>query len=124
MRKRVYRERADSGQQGLDIKGCRGGITDIEFLVQFLVLSGLTRHPDLVTYSDIIRQLESLESEDLISPSDAVTLRDAWLSYRTRVHHLDLDRRHEEVDASEFEHERSMVSDIWRRFLGDDPEAG
>ena len=44
----------------LDVKQDPGGITDIEFLVQYLVLREAYRYPDLVRWSDNIRQLEAL----------------------------------------------------------------
>jgi len=120
MRERVYRERDKGSRKGVEIKNCRGGITDIEFLVQFLVLDGVTRYPQLVEYSDIIRQLDSLVTEKIIEKSDAEMLHDAWLAYRTRVHHLALARQPEQADENEFRPERERVSSIWNKYLGSD----
>jgi glutamate-ammonia-ligase adenylyltransferase len=120
MRERMYRERDKNHQPGFDLKNSRGGITDIEFLVQFLVLNGVTRHPRLVEFSDIIRQLESLLAEGMIEKSDATTLRDAWLAYRTRVHHLALAGRPLRVDGSEFRLERENVKALWHKHMGSD----
>ena len=118
MRERVYRERDKNLRSGFDVKNGRGGITDIEFLVQFMVLKGVTRHPRLAEYSDIIRQLESLVAEAMIEKSDATTLRDAWLAYRTRVHHLALAQRPPRVDESEFRSEREEVKALWHKHMG------
>lgn len=120
MRERVYRERDKSPRSSFDIKNGRGGITDIEFLVQFLVLKGVTRHPRLAEYSDIIRQLESLVAEEIVEKGDAETLNDAWLAYRTRVHHLALARQPEQVDENEFRPEREKVRSIWDKYMGSD----
>ena len=43
-----------------------GGIADLEFLTQYWVLYWADRHPELVTFSDNIRQLESLASGALM----------------------------------------------------------
>src|SRR5208283_582470 len=58
MRLRMRRElsRSQSGQ--FDIKQDAGGIADIEFLVQYWVLAAAGSHPDLLTHTDNIRQLE------------------------------------------------------------------
>ena len=120
MRERMYRERGAGEQSGFDIKKDRGGITDIEFLVQFLVLNSVARHPQLVEYSDVIRQLESLVAEDMIDKSEAAILRETWLAYRSRVHHLALAHRSERVDESEFCNERKEVGLLWHKYLGGD----
>jgi glutamate-ammonia-ligase adenylyltransferase len=120
MRDRMYRERGAGEQSGFDIKKDRGGITDIEFLVQFLVLNSVARHPQLVVYSDVIRQLESLVEEDMIDKSEAAILRENWLAYRLRVHHLALAQRSERVDESEFCNERKEVGLLWHKYLGSD----
>jgi glutamate-ammonia-ligase adenylyltransferase len=120
MRERMYRERGAGEQSGFDIKKDRGGITDIEFLVQFLVLNSVARHPQLVEYSDVIRQLESLVAEDMIDKSEAAILRETWLAYRLRVHHLALAHRSERADESEFCNERKEVGLLWHKYLGGD----
>jgi glutamate-ammonia-ligase adenylyltransferase len=120
MRERMYRARDKIHQSGFDLKKGRGGITDIEFLVQFLVLDGVSGHPRLVEFSDIIRQLESLVEEGMIERSDATTLRDAWLAYRSRVHHLALADRPPRVDDSEFRKEREEVNALWHKHMGGD----
>jgi len=74
----------------LDVKQDPGGITDIEFLVQYLVLREAHRFPALVRWSDNIRQLEALAAHGILAPSDAEELADAYRSYRQRLHHLSL----------------------------------
>ena len=74
----------------LDVKQDPGGITDLEFLVQYLVLREASRYPDLVRWSDNIRQLEGLAAHGILAPADAEQLADAYRSYRQRLHHLNL----------------------------------
>jgi len=90
MRRRMRDELSRGTAELLDVKQDPGGITDIEFLVQYLVLREAHRFPDLVRWSDNIRQLEALAAHGILAPSDAEELADAYRSYRQRLHHLSL----------------------------------
>jgi glutamate-ammonia-ligase adenylyltransferase len=73
-----------------DLKQDPGGIADIEFLVQYLVLRDARQHPDLVRWSDNIRQLEALAAHGLLEPADAEFLASTYRDYRQRMHHRSL----------------------------------
>jgi glutamate-ammonia-ligase adenylyltransferase len=60
MRQRMRAESSKGTEELFDIKQDTGGVTDIEFIVQYLVLKEASRQADLLTFSDNIRQLESL----------------------------------------------------------------
>jgi glutamate-ammonia-ligase adenylyltransferase len=90
MRQRMRAELSKGTAELLDVKQDPGGITDIEFLVQYLVLREAHRFPDLVRWSDNIRQLEALAAHGILAPADAEELADAYRSYRQRLHHLNL----------------------------------
>jgi glutamate-ammonia-ligase adenylyltransferase len=90
MRQRMRTELSKGTAELLDVKQDPGGITDIEFLVQYLVLREAHRFPDLVRWSDNIRQLEALAAHGILAPADAEELADAYRSYRQRLHHLSL----------------------------------
>ncbi len=90
MRQRMRAELSKGTAELLDVKQDPGGITDIEFLVQYLVLREAHRFPDLVRWSDNIRQLEALAAHAILVPADAEQLADAYRSYRQRLHHLNL----------------------------------
>ena len=64
----------------------RGGIVDIEFVVQYLVLKYAADHPDVGRWSDVVRILEALEACDVLSSSDANSLKEAYLGLRSSVH--------------------------------------
>jgi glutamate-ammonia-ligase adenylyltransferase len=74
----------DEGE--FDIKRSPGGIVDIEFVVQYLVLANAQYRPELTQWSDVIRVLDSLEQHAFIASEDATTLRQAYLAYRGAVH--------------------------------------
>jgi glutamate-ammonia-ligase adenylyltransferase len=90
MRQRMRSELSKGTPELLDVKQDAGGITDIEFLVQYLVLREAHRYPDLVRWSDNIRQLEALAAHGILRPADAEELADTYRNYRQRLHHLNL----------------------------------
>jgi glutamate-ammonia-ligase adenylyltransferase len=113
MRDRMRAELSRSGPEEFDLKQDTGGITDIEFLAQYWTLRWAERHAELVTYSDNIRQLESLASADLVPQSTVDVLTHAYRAYRQRMHHLSLEAASNVVPAAEFATMREQVSAIW-----------
>ena len=113
MRKRISDEKRS---EPTDLKVGLGGMVDIEFMVQYIVLAWASRFPSLVHYSDNVRILEAAASEGLISLEDALTLHDAYLALRTE-HHRQLvagDSSTEDVELARRQHE---VREIWQRTM-------
>jgi glutamate-ammonia-ligase adenylyltransferase len=117
MRERMRAELSKSRPGEFDLKRDAGGITDIEFLAQYWTLLWAERYPELVTYSDNIRQLESLASADLVPQATVDLLTGAYRSYRQRLHHLSLEQAGSAVPESEFADERAAVSAAWNETL-------
>jgi glutamate-ammonia-ligase adenylyltransferase len=86
MRQKMRDHLDKSTAEKFDLKQGKGGIIDIEFLVQYWVLSSASQHPNVVAYSDNIRQLEGLTEEGVIEPSVAQLLSDAYRAYRSLGH--------------------------------------
>ena len=115
MRLRMRRELSKSGAGQFDIKQDAGGIGDIEFLVQYLVLGAAQDHPQLLTYTDNIRQLEGLAAVGVIDSAIAAWLKEAYIGYRTVLHHLSLEEEGERiVTADPYAQTRARVCEIWR----------
>jgi len=114
MRGRMRAELSSPQPGQFDLKRDAGGITDIEFLAQYWALKWCDRHPELVTYSDNIRQLESLASIDLVPQATVDVLTGIYRKYRQRIHHLSLDGAETVVQAADFADERQQVTAIWR----------
>jgi glutamate-ammonia-ligase adenylyltransferase len=68
------------------VKYGRGGIVDIEFVVQYLVLKHAAQHPGVARWSDVVRILDELEQCEVLSLGDAKGLRDAYLGLRSIMH--------------------------------------
>lgn len=118
MRQRMRTELDRSTGDGFDLKHGRGGIGDIEFLVQYLVLDKAEEHPDVIFYSDNIRQLDALTAEGCLDQGTGDALQDAYRDYRLRQHHLVLDDRPPLVDADELVEQRAFVAKTWDEWLG------
>ena len=120
MRGRMRRELDKSNRQDFDLKHGVGGIGDIEFAVQYLVLGQARNHPSVYFYSDNIRQLEALAEARCIDEETALRLQDIYRTYRLRLHHLVLDEKPPLVAQSDFAAERGFVTAIWQRWLAVD----
>ena len=118
MRERMRAELSRSGAGQFDLKQDDGGITDIEFLAQYWTLLWSERHAELVTYSDNIRQLESLASIDLVPQQTVDVLTQAYRAYRQRMHYLSLEAAGTVVPAGEFAETRAAIRAIWNEVMG------
>lgn len=110
-RMRENLSKAKAGQ--FDMKQDPGGVADLEFLVQFWMLKWAERYPEIVTFSDNIRQLESLASGNLVPQSRVDFLVNTYRKYRQRLHRLSLDGAKNIVPDTEFVEERRGVIQIW-----------
>jgi glutamate-ammonia-ligase adenylyltransferase len=117
MRERMRHELSAAKRGQFDLKQDRGGLTDIEFLAQYWALHWAAEHAEVVTYTDIIRQLESLASADLVPQASVDVLTGAYRAYRQRIHHLSLDRAPSVVASTEFSAEREAVTATWRETM-------
>jgi [glutamine synthetase] adenylyltransferase / [glutamine synthetase]-adenylyl-L-tyrosine phosphorylase len=118
MRERMRRELPLSRAGQFDIKQDAGGIADIEFLVQYWVLEGAPGHPELVTYSDNVRQLDALSAAGLVPSETARWLKETYIGYRTLLHHLSLEGGERVVEAAPHAQIRARVLEIWRETFG------
>ncbi len=118
MRERMRGELNKGNAENFDLKQGEGGIIDIEFQVQYLVLLNAPDYPDLIVWSDNIRQLEALEEAELMTAADAGRLRDTYRAFRERLHHLALAGDERLVSADEYVAEREHVLATWRHTFG------
>lgn len=84
-------------QPGFAIKQGVGGIVDIEFMVQFLVLAEAHRCSVLVRYPDNVRILEAAARCVLLTEDEIKQLTKSYLALRATLHEFAL--QHNESDA-------------------------
>ena len=113
MRARMRRELSRAEPGGFDLKQDRGGVADLEFIVQYLVLRHAADTPQLLTYSDNVRQLEALSSEGVVEQNQAQQLTTIYLAFRQRLHRLALIGAEGIIDAGELSEEREYVAACW-----------
>ncbi|GGD57990.1 bifunctional [glutamate--ammonia ligase]-adenylyl-L-tyrosine phosphorylase/[glutamate--ammonia-ligase] adenylyltransferase [Lacimicrobium alkaliphilum] len=111
MRAHLSKEHKDG--RAFDLKQGRGGIADIEFLVQYWVLAHSAAHPALCENSDNVRILRTLEIHQVISPDWVNVLTQAYLIYRNAGHQYTL-AGEPAIDTSDnLQQLQQQVSSIW-----------
>ena len=115
MRKKMRDNLDKTSAELFDLKQGEGGIGDIEFLVQYLVLKNADQHPALFHFSDNIRQLDALRDAGYLGEDDVSGLQDAYKTYRLCTHRLTLDNKPPLVSSSDYLAEREFVTSVWRR---------
>jgi len=112
------RESLDKSKAGeFDLKQGRGGIADIEFMVQYSILRWAYRWPDLIDLTDNIRQLRALARHAVFEPAEATMLQERYRRLRARYHHNTLRELPALVGAEEFVEERAQVEGMWRKVM-------
>ena len=117
MRERMRGELDTSRGDEVNLKHCRGGIVDIEFMVQFGVLLWSGEYPDLLKVTDTLQLLGLFTETGLIPMDDAGALRDAYCAIRRRINHLALQEAPPLVGLDELAGERAAVAAIWDRLM-------
>ncbi|MEM7281478.1 MAG: bifunctional [glutamate--ammonia ligase]-adenylyl-L-tyrosine phosphorylase/[glutamate--ammonia-ligase] adenylyltransferase [Pseudomonadota bacterium] len=116
MRSKMRQESPTSA--GFHLKQDVGGMTDIEFIVQFLVLQWANQYPALVEYTDNLRLLEGLAAAGVIDQAQQQELAEVYLNLRQRLHRRNLDGKGSVVPEREFARERRFVQKVWGNLLG------
>lgn len=119
MRGHLSSEAPGKKHQGFDLKQDRGGIVDIEFMVQYAALAWAHETPELTRYPDNVRILEGLATRGLLPSDAAAGLRDAYLQYRARGHRLALANKEAKLNDDEFQKERALVTHWWKELIGE-----
>ncbi|CCK82485.1 bifunctional [glutamate--ammonia ligase]-adenylyl-L-tyrosine phosphorylase/[glutamate--ammonia-ligase] adenylyltransferase [Desulfobacula toluolica] len=122
MRERMRDERLTYKKDCFDLKQSRGGIVDIEFLVQHQILKHAHDCPDLIIWTDNIRLLESLDGEGIITGCESERLQNAYLVMRKAIHRLNLQEKSLEIPQTCFSEARGHVIEIYDRYLTDHQE--
>jgi glutamate-ammonia-ligase adenylyltransferase len=102
-----------------DIKHDRGGLIDVEFIVQYLVLGFAHRYPALTGNIGNLALLKLAARLALIENGAAQAVHDAYKRMRTLQHALRLQgERYARINAGELAAETSAVKKLWRDVLG------
>ena len=117
MREKMRAHLGNKHRDRFDIKADEGGITDIEFITQYLVLRYAHDKPKLTRWSDNVRILELLAQNDIMDEQEAMALTHAYTTLRDELHHLALQEQPGHVAQTCFEAERTQVGASWQKWL-------
>ncbi len=113
MRNKMRSHLDKSNAEVFDIKQGRGGVIDIEFLVQYWVLHHGHAFANLVCFSDNFRQLEALAEDGVVSLQVTEQLTQCYQQYRTLAHQLAMSNQDSKLSYSELGDCPEKVSAIW-----------
>ena len=112
--------RGDLRETVFDLKHDPGGLVDVEFIVQYLVLGHAHAHPELTGNKGNIALLKMAADAGLIPSELAETVRNAYRDYRRMQHGLRLNGTKARVAPEEVGDRVTAVRELWRRVFGAD----
>jgi glutamate-ammonia-ligase adenylyltransferase len=117
MRIRMRGQLDKSNDDTFDLKNGVGGIGDIEFLVQYLVLLYARRESGLIFFTDNIRQLDALSVASIITSEQKNKLQEIYKNFRRKIHLLNLNGKSNIIHKKDFHSEREVVINIWNDYF-------
>ncbi len=103
-----------------DLKHDRGGMVDVEFITQYLVLCYSRQHPGLLANLGNIALLRLAADAGLIPADLASKVANAYREFRKQQHGLRLQGAEKaRVPSSTLQDERSAVRELWNVAIGD-----
>lgn len=117
MREKMFAHLSHSKDGEFNLKTDRGGITDIEFIAQYLMLANAPQNPQLTKWSDNVRIFDDMAETKIISQTDCDTLKQCYVDLRNTIHHLNLIGKSPVVDETEFVKERSFIQAFWDKLF-------
>lgn len=107
---------APQGQ--FDIKHSPGGMVDVEFAVQYLVLAHCAAHPQLQDNVGNIALLQRAEAAGLLPAGVGRAAADAYRTLRHAQHRARLNDEPTRVPPDTLAAEQSAVRALWREVFG------
>lgn len=101
-----------------DVKHSLGGMVDVEFVVQYLVLLHSRAHPELRANTGNINLLRRAEAAGLLEPGMGEAAARAYRELRQIQHRARLDETPTQVDAEQVAESAGAVLAMWRHVLG------
>jgi glutamate-ammonia-ligase adenylyltransferase len=102
-----------------DLKHDRGGLIDVEFIVQYLVLGHAFEHASLTGNLGNIALLKMAGELGLIPADQAAQVADTYREYRRLQHGLRLNNQASRVDRKQVAENARGVRALWNRVFDD-----
>jgi glutamate-ammonia-ligase adenylyltransferase len=117
MRERVIEANCRTTDTEYDLKMDRGGLLDIEFLLQYLVLRWAHEYHQLATEPESKTIIQALVEVRILESPDGARLAEILEGYLKAENALKLQEKPALIPYSKFSDERKWVCSLWRRFL-------
>ncbi len=117
MREKMRTTLDNSDLQHFNLKHGIGGITDIEFMVQYCILAWAATYPSLTKVTDNMRLLDALATQNLLNADQAKTLKQAYCRFRDRAHKEALQGNKAIIAQDELLEQRQQVAAIWQLLM-------
>ena len=104
--------------QRFDVKHSPGGMIDVEFAVQYLVLAESAAHAELLDNAGNIALLQRAEQAGLLAAGIGSAAADAYRDLRRAQHRARLDEQPTQVDPGALAGPRDAVLALWRAVFG------
>jgi len=117
MRNKMRESLDKSTKTAFDLKQGVGGIVDIEFMVQYLVLAYAHEYAAITEFSDNIRILETIASLGLLRPEQVEQLTTVYKTYRSKYHRVALQNDKAIVEQTCYLQEREAVRTVWKQLM-------
>ncbi|MWP47761.1 bifunctional [glutamate--ammonia ligase]-adenylyl-L-tyrosine phosphorylase/[glutamate--ammonia-ligase] adenylyltransferase [Gilliamella sp. Pas-s27] len=117
MREKMRAHLGSTQDNSFNLKIDEGGIGDIEFLSQYLVLNYAYLHPQMTKWSDNVRILELATKYQIIDSHEAQQLTQAYIDMRNKIHQLALQLLPSTVNGTPFKQETQIVNQSWQKWL-------
>lgn len=109
--------RIPNSHDTFDLKKSSGGMIDIEFIVQYGVLSGANRHSVLLRDLDINHLCTNLVTAHQLNAQQAEILKKAYEIYLERIHRLALQNLPPVINAEGYQALREGVKSVWQEIM-------
>lgn len=101
-----------------DVKHDKGGIIDVEFTVQYLVLLHAHQHTQLLENIGNIGLLHTLGQLGIVEVKQADHVANAYRAYRKIIHSTKLQGKEAKVDTTDIAAHQTAVIALWQQVLG------
>jgi len=118
MREKMRSHLDSSDESYLDIKQGKGGLVDIEFLAQFLVLAHAKEHNELMHVCDNLGIFKSLLKLDLLEKAEQQQLSHMYQKLRALGHQATMQNAGQLINKTSVTGQVA-ISDIWQKHLVD-----
>ncbi|MGE6108409.1 bifunctional [glutamate--ammonia ligase]-adenylyl-L-tyrosine phosphorylase/[glutamate--ammonia-ligase] adenylyltransferase [Aeromonas sobria] len=120
MRHKMRDHLLKAGEGEFDLKQSPGGMVDIEFIAQYLVLAHACGEPEALTrWSDNVRIFDECVMAGVLTLEQAEGLKHAYLEIRNQGHRLNLSEISRKVGDDQLLTERGHVLAVWQQLLGE-----